>query len=251
MRPNVELGLGLLSIGRNWGVHNSQPPLQHVAMQLLQDAHTLGIRCFDTAPAYGDSERLLGQFLANLTIEERAQLVISTKMGEFWAGEGNSTRVCHDADELCRSIDQSLRLLGRIDILQIHKASAETLRSPGIVTAITHARNNGITSFGASVSDIPSARLAMEIGLFDWLQFPFSATNSQFSEIFEELADASIRALINRPLAMGQLAAGSQITAAFSFILSSNLPAGSVILTGTGSPLHLRENFKAFAGARR
>lgn len=246
----MELGLGLLSIGRSWGLHNAKPPPRDVAMQLLRDAWALGIRHYDTAPAYGESESLLGQFLLELAPEDRANLVVSTKVGEFWLGVGEATLVCHKADEMRRSVDRSLALIGKIDILQIHKASVEVLGQHDVTAVIQHAANLKIASYGASVSDLPAARLAITTGLFDWLQFPFSATTPQFSEVFVELAGAGIRVFVNRPLAMGKLAGADQIERAFSFIQSSDLPAGSIVLTGTGVPLHLHENFNAFARAK-
>jgi aryl-alcohol dehydrogenase-like predicted oxidoreductase len=163
---------------------------------------------------------------------------------------GEATLVCHKADEMRRSVDRSLALIGKIDILQIHKASVEVLSQHDVTSVIQHAANLKITSYGASVSDLPAARLAIETGLFDWLQFPFSATNPQFSEVFVALAGAGIRVFVNRPLAMGKLAGADQIERAFSFIQSSDLPAGSIVLTGTGVPLHLHENVNAFARAK-
>src|SRR5262245_31433078 len=60
----VELGLGLVSLGREWGVHKGQPPSRDEALALLAAAVRLGVKFFDTAPAYGASEVLLSEYLA-------------------------------------------------------------------------------------------------------------------------------------------------------------------------------------------
>ncbi|PAT32391.1 hypothetical protein CLI92_09690 [Vandammella animalimorsus] len=244
---SIELGLGLLSIGRHWGVRNAPPPPHEVALRLLQRAIASNIRYFDTAPAYGDSEKILGTFLSELPKKERNQIIILTKVGELWQSENRTTQVCHKADKMRRSIDLSLERLTKIDVLQIHKTNPEVLRSTDLLKSIQYAKDLGISSFGASVSDLPTAELAIQTGLFEWLQFPFNANNIIFSNIFHKLAKNNMKALINRPLAMGQLAAPDQIKRAFAFILNSPLPTGSVILTGTGSPMHLQENIDAFS----
>jgi aryl-alcohol dehydrogenase-like predicted oxidoreductase len=50
-RDRIELGLGLVSLGRTWGVRDVAPPSEADGTALLQRAITLGIRVFDTAPA--------------------------------------------------------------------------------------------------------------------------------------------------------------------------------------------------------
>src|SRR5688572_8593076 len=119
----VQLGLGLLSIGRPWGARRESPPPESEALVLLEKALALGIRCFDTAPAYGASEAILGRFLR----KTNAPIFVSTKMGEWW-DPVNGSSVAHDYHLLKTSINRSLELLGRIDLLQVHKATAENLQ---------------------------------------------------------------------------------------------------------------------------
>lgn len=74
----------------------------------------LGINYFDTAPAYANSEEVLGAILADV----RAPLVLSTKLG------GRPTPFePQNGQHLLRSVEESLRLLHRevIDILFIHE----------------------------------------------------------------------------------------------------------------------------------
>jgi len=63
---SVSLGLGLLSIGRVWGYRQGLPPAEEDARALLHHAVLKGITFFDTAPAYGSSERIFGRFLKGL-----------------------------------------------------------------------------------------------------------------------------------------------------------------------------------------
>jgi len=81
-KHRVQLGLGLISIGRTWGARPVPVPGEAEALAFLEGAYELGIRLFDTSPSYGDSEVKLGRFLTGLSREERAQVSVATKFGE-------------------------------------------------------------------------------------------------------------------------------------------------------------------------
>ena len=70
-KHRVQLGLGLISIGRTWGARPVPVPGEAEALAFLEGAYELGIRLFDTSPSYGDSEVKLGRFLTGLSREER------------------------------------------------------------------------------------------------------------------------------------------------------------------------------------
>jgi aryl-alcohol dehydrogenase-like predicted oxidoreductase len=244
-----ELGLGLLSIGRNWGVWGSTPPGEEESLQLLDVALRLGIRVFDTAPAYAESEKRLGHFLSALAAPSRAELVVMTKAGEHWDAERGTSFVDHSRDALIRSIDRSLELLGQIDLLQIHKATRDVVRRADVEAAIVYARSCGVSGFGASVSDVEAGAAALATGLYDALQFPLNLSNAAMLPILPGLAEAGAVAIVNRPFAMGALVVregdgGDAGRAAFRF-LREKIGSG-VVLTGTGKPEHLRANAAAF-----
>ncbi|HEU5177841.1 MAG TPA: aldo/keto reductase [Burkholderiales bacterium] len=236
----IELGLGLLSIGRPWGQRREPPPPEDEAVALLETAVSLGIRFFDTAPAYGASEATLGRFLSRLG-SARAPLFIATKMGEFWDPATGVSTVNHSYSSLKASIHTSLERLGRIDLLQVHKSTVENLASADVLRAIEYARGCGVHCFGASVSDLAAAQAAGETGWCSYLQFPFSAANSALGGIFALARAKSIKVVINRPFAMGAIAAGAE---PFEFIRKQDF--SGVVLTGTKSVAHLRQNDAAF-----
>jgi hypothetical protein len=77
------------------------------------------------------------------------------------------------------------------------------------------------------------------------MQMPYNASSTSLSEVFEEAAARGMWIAVNRPFAMGAI--GVDKRDAFRFILER--PFRGVILSGTTSREHLRENLEAFAEA--
>jgi aryl-alcohol dehydrogenase-like predicted oxidoreductase len=246
--PGLRLGLGLLSIGRAWGVAQSTPPDENDAQALLAKAVELGITIFDTAPANAESEARLGRFLDTLEPSAKHRLTIMTKAGEYWDFARGASFVDHSRDALIRSIDQSLSMLGTVDVLQIHKATSDVVTHPDVIAAMDYARRCGVIAFGASVSDVEAGRLALDSGQYDALQFPLNLSNASMVPLLPELEASGRTAIINRPFAMGGLLTGQPFeaagTAAFRYI-EERLPR-AIILSGTGKAAHLAQNVSAF-----
>lgn len=246
---SVELGLGLLSIGRRWGVNDVPPPGEEAAISLLEAAYANGLRFFDTAPAYAASEAILGRALSGPRLPQN-QITIATKMGEHWDATENIARPGHRYDELAWSLDNSMALLGRIDLLQLHKANASNVGSRDVLRAFDRARTFGIKRFGASVSDLETASIACKTGIYDFLQFPFNTSNRALAPIFELLAAHDMKAIVNRPFAMGALVQGDAEDAVDERFRSIvRMGFSGYVLTGTSSIAHLLANIAAFRRA--
>ena len=143
-------------------------------------------------------------------------------------------------------------LLGRIDILQVHKACAENITSDPMLLLFEKARALGINQFGASVSDLDTAKLACNCGHYQFLQFPFNLESTGMRPAFELLATHGMRPIVNRPLAMGALvrAESSVLSSqnAFQFVRGC-VRGDGVILTGTSRLDHLLQNIEAYTTA--
>ncbi len=237
-RKTVEIGLGLIGIGKPWG-HVPHPiPSDSQAQALLEFAYELGVRYFDTAPSYGDgvSEERLGRFLRQLASWERASVTVATKFGEHWDAAAGTPYADHSFDSLRHSLDRSFARLGAVEVLQLHKTTPAALASPGVARAWEYARGLGITRLGPSVSDLDSARAAADDPRLNVMQFPYNAENRQFGPFLKPGKWIAV----NRPFAMGAHVRRD----GFRFILEREFTG--VILTGTTSKDHLRENWEAF-----
>jgi aryl-alcohol dehydrogenase-like predicted oxidoreductase len=246
---NIELGLGIIGLGKPWGHIPSDVPTEREAIELLEFAFETGIRYFDSAPSYGVAEERLGKFLRSLDCEQRKQVRIATKFGEHWDAERSQPFVDHSYDALCRSLDNSLRQLGRIDVLQLHKTTPEALRSAALSHAWDYATQMRIPMLGASVSDLESARMVIKEARYTCIQMPLNCGNTKFATAVQDAAARELWIATYRQLAMGEMLYRDvpiSTAEAFRFLLNQRFPG--VILTGTKSKQHLAANWRALAG---
>lgn len=141
-------------------------PIQRVddetAVGILKSAFEGGIRFFDTARAYSDSEHKLGLAFEKI----RDQLFISTKTA--------ATR----GEELFKDLEQSLKNLKTdyIDIYQFHNPvfCPKPGDGSGLYEAALEAKKQGkIRHIGITNHRLHVAEEAIESGLYETLQFPF------------------------------------------------------------------------------
>ena len=101
-----KLMLGTVQFGMNYGVANTTgKPSFETAKAILKAAYDGGVTALDTAPAYGDSEEVIGRALAELGLTDRFKIV--TKIPKLPEG-------CDAEKFIARSLENSLRKL-RID----------------------------------------------------------------------------------------------------------------------------------------
>lgn len=248
----VQLGLGLIGIGREWGVTNTIIPVEKDVFELLDEAYNLGIRYFNTAPAYGYSEERFGKWYKNLPSDQQKTLIIATKFGEFWNFETNTGYKNYSYQNLKKSIDRSLELLGKINIIQVHGFTKDVWEknTDDLNNAFDYVKSIGINEIGASLSNPDGAEIVMKHAIFKVLQFPHNIANPYDKNIIENSLANNKSLVINRPFAMGQIAqedANYEKLKAYSFIVDT-IKEG-VILTGTKSIKHLKENVALFKQA--
>ena len=147
-------------------------PIQRVTMdtavQLLKNAFKGGMRFFDTARAYSDSEEKLGHAFEGI----RDQIYIATKTQ------------AHTPEAFREQLDTSLRLLKTdyLDLYQFH--CADTCWRPGdgsgMYECMLEAKEAGkIRHIGVTAHKLGIARECIESGLYETLQFPFSYLSSE------------------------------------------------------------------------
>ncbi len=172
-------------------------PIQRIsageAVRLLRKAYDGGVTFYDTARWYTDSEEKLGLAFEGM----RDKIVIATK-----TGAGN-------AEDFRRDLETSLRNLRTdyIDIYQFHNPAfcPKPGDGTGLYEAMLEAREKGrIRHIGITNHRLSVAQEAIESGLYETLQFPFSyLATKKDEELVEKCKEAGMGFIAMKALSGG------------------------------------------------
>ena len=194
IRTMILGGTGLTVTKPAFGALPIQRTAKDEAVPILRRAYEAGIRYFDTANAYTDSEEKLGLALADV----RGDVVISTKS------------LGRDHDTVARHIQLSLERLrtGYIDLFQFHQVSSWQEIDSGAWDAAQEAKAKGyIRHIGVTCHSLAFAREAVASGRFETLQYPFSyLSNDEEQALVRSCLDAGMGFIAMKALAGGLLA---------------------------------------------
>ena len=116
------VGFGCMGMSQSFGPN---PGDRRQMIDLLRAAVDRGVTLFDTAEVYGPfvNEELVGEALAPV----RDRVVIATKFGFAFDGDGRQTGLSSRPDHIRRAVDGSLRRLSTdtIDLLYQHRVDPE------------------------------------------------------------------------------------------------------------------------------
>ncbi len=160
----IRLGKTNLTVSKNgFGALPVQRVDMETAKEILRAAYEGGINYFDTARAYTDSEEKIGNALSHV----RKNIIISTKT------------MTTDVNVFWQQLETSLEKMKTdyIDIYQFHNPPfcPRPGDGSGLYEAMLEAKKQGkIRHIGITSHSLAIAKEAVESGLYETLQFPFS-----------------------------------------------------------------------------
>jgi D-threo-aldose 1-dehydrogenase len=208
--PALALGTAPLAAAPGW--RSAAPIPEEQAYHTLLHAYALGIRFYDTAPAYGHglAETRLGRFIAQVPRED---IGIATKVGFLVQAD----RLVRDysADGVHKSVEFSLKRLGvsQIDLVHVHDAdehaqqvldetfpALERLRSQGVIGAV---------GMGMNQWQVP--RFLLEHAYFDCVMIAgrYTLLEQGAGPFFDECARRGVPVLAASIYNSGVLASGA------------------------------------------
>lgn len=180
----MKLGLGTVQFGLDYGISNpgGRVPVDQIS-QVLEAAGRAGVDLLDTAPRYGESERVLGRFLPQL-----AGMKIVTKTPQF-----NTARLSEsDAERLEASLEESLA----------------SLRVPCVYGLLIHQAEDLLAEGGAALFDamlrLKASQRVEKIGVSVYSGEQIERIGERFAV---DLIQLPLNVLDQRLLAGGYLAA--------------------------------------------
>jgi aryl-alcohol dehydrogenase-like predicted oxidoreductase len=163
---------------------------------LLHPAIDAGLTVIDTACAYLESERLIGEALSG----RREKVHLFTKCG---ATDGFS-RSDWSAAGIRSQLESSLRLLqtDRVELLQLHSCGVEVLERGEAIEALEALKREGKTRFIGYSGDGPAAVWAVKCGRFDALQTSLNVADQRVLDEALPLArETGLGVIAKRPVA--------------------------------------------------
>ncbi|MGI5997329.1 MAG: aldo/keto reductase [Lutispora sp.] len=205
---------------------------QKDANRLIGKSIDLGINFFDTARGYTISENLIGEALEG----KRESVYLATKS------------MARDKEGMKREIETSLNNLKTeyIDLYQLHNVPSlqeleKVMATGGALEALleykekTMIKHIGITSHSIEVIE-----KALEYDIFETIQYPYNAIETQAEDIFKRAYENNIGIIVMKPFAGGAI---TNVNGALKFILEKEYITCAI--PGMCSIEQLEENVKA------
>jgi len=170
------LVLGTAQLGFPYGIANKAgQPDQAVATAIIREAWSQGIREFDTAQGYGDSEVVLGKALCELGISNEAKII--TKF------DPNLDHL--NASDMSKALDESLERLGVRSLygIMLHREEMLSLWDKGLGKILQAFVLSGrVEKIGISVYSPDKAINALKTEGVDMVQLPTNILDRRFEK---------------------------------------------------------------------
>ncbi len=170
--------LGTVQLGLNYGIANKTgKPNSKFAYEILTDAISNGINAFDTSPAYGDSEAVMGSFLSSFQETRREKIIVITKIiPETWRNISSRIEIY---EAMKSSVEKSLQILGlhKLPFCLLHSATLSDMRQKnGVVLdhLLKLKEEDLVERIGASIYSPEEVKEVLKTNLFDAVQVPIN-----------------------------------------------------------------------------
>ncbi|MAZ46796.1 MAG: hypothetical protein CMM98_04395, partial [Rickettsiales bacterium] len=199
-----KLGFGCWGIGGGTDIDPSYGNVsQKNAIKIIESALMRNINFFDTSPAYGISEKILGKILKK---KKREEVFLATKCGISRFNERRN----FNPDFLIRQLDKSLSDLETeyIDLIQLHNPEKKILKNLDLIKPFIKENKKGkIRAFGLSLKSPSDFFYLRNLELIDSIQVNLNILDTRVLKLgIEKECKKNNIALISRtPFSFGFL----------------------------------------------
>lgn len=174
-----KMTLGTVQLGLDYGIANNEgKPDEEKAFRILDSALGAGVNCLDTAAGYGDSEKVIGKYLADCN-KRRSDISIITK---FKLGNISSSEV---EIVMMRSVEKSLKNLNTdyLDILLMHDSKEFSTFGNKITKVFENLLDKGIIKVaGASCYGFGEIEAMLRNDIYHAFQIPVNILDMRITK---------------------------------------------------------------------
>ena len=185
--------LGTVQFGMNYGVQNNGRPNLELVFNILDEAISNGVFCFDTAMAYGNAEQILGKYIYDRNIN-KDYIKIITK------GKSQS-----DLQIIIDNIKNSIENMHIEKLYGFLFHDSSVVYSKDSMDSLNRIKSNGyVENIGVSIYTPEEALKALEYDI-DIIQVPYNLFDSRLDKVsfFEKAKEKSIEIYARSSLLQG------------------------------------------------
>lgn len=163
--------LGTVQFGADYGIQGGRQPRKEKVYEILTYAIEHGIGSFDTAPAYGNAEEVLGEYFRDHAWLKNRVSMISKLSKDVFDGV--------DEDDWAKTAilqaEASIKKLGikRLEGFLLHDSVMVFNRN--VINALCEVKRAGLTDrIGVSIYEPDEAMKALEYSEIDMIQIPYN-----------------------------------------------------------------------------
>ena len=185
--------LGTVQFGMNYGVQNNGRPNLELVFNILDEAISNGVFCFDTAMAYGNAEQILGKYIYDRNLN-KDYIKIITK------GKSQS-----DLQIIIDNIKNSIENMHIEKLYGFLFHDSSVVYSKDSMDSLNRIKSNGyVENIGVSIYTPEEALKALEYDI-DIIQVPYNLFDSRLDKVsfFEKAKEKSIEIYARSSLLQG------------------------------------------------
>ncbi len=191
----MKLALGTAQFGLDYGINNKKGKIpRKEVFEILNYANEKGIDTLDTSYYYGDSEKIIGEFIK----ENKSKFKIVSKIS---ANESSN-----DLESIKNSFNESLNRLNldKIDKCLIHNFES-FLENPETWVILKQFKSQGkVKKIGFSMYSLKEIEYILQNNIeVDIVQVPFSIFDQRFSKIFPLLKEKGVEIYVRSVFLQG------------------------------------------------
>lgn len=176
MKDISKITLGTAQLGLNYGIANVMgKPKFKESLNILRFSWQNGINSFDTAPSYGNSEKIIGRFISSELKDKIDKIIITSKLSGNLVKENLTFNEIYNT--IKKEIEKSLKNLGikRLPIYLLHNASDLLIKDGIVVKCLVDLKNEGlIENFGVSIYNPEDAEQSLRFKEINVIQGPIN-----------------------------------------------------------------------------
>lgn len=174
MKRVSRLMLGTAQLGGNYGIANvAGIPSMQKSCELIKYAVSSGIGYFDTAPGYGESEKIIGDCLNTLHLNSRPVIVTKLPSVQRLGFQTEAERKNVVYSSILSSL-KNLRL-SALEMCLLHDPLDMNYQNGEIIKILSDLKQRQIIhKIGVSVYDPQDIEMYLNLGCFDSIQMPIN-----------------------------------------------------------------------------